>query len=97
MNKTQMKANLTNRPIRRKEDVFQEIVGHMKRLSREEMSDADAAQAASALISFCTNIVYSEYEKFIALKRSGGKIRNRADNSSGASKTSKSPDDINRP
>lgn len=64
MNRKERKAALKN-DKRTKEEIFQELVGQMKQLSKDEITDGEAAQAARALIGFCSALVYAEPAKNI--------------------------------
>ncbi|MDX2094660.1 MAG: hypothetical protein SFW64_01780 [Alphaproteobacteria bacterium] len=64
MSRSELKARL-KKDTRTKEEIFQALVAQMKELSKGEMTDGEAAQAASNLIGFCSAIVYGELAKSV--------------------------------
>jgi ABC-type cobalamin/Fe3+-siderophores transport system ATPase subunit len=84
MNRKELKAALKS-DKRTKEEVFQDLVAQMKQLSREEMSDGEAAQAARVLIAFCSTLIYGEPAKRLDSKCSFTIIEDGTGNSSGVS------------
>lgn len=60
MSKQELKEWLEKTPRRPKEEIFQELVGDMKKLSETPMSDGEAADAARNLIGFFNWLIEAE-------------------------------------
>ncbi len=56
MDRKKLKERLKN-DTRTKEEIFQELVVQMKGLSKNGMSDDEAAEAARNLINFCSALI----------------------------------------
>lgn len=84
MNRKELKAALKN-DKRTKEEVFQDLVAQMKQLSKDELTDGEAAQAARVLIAFCSTLIYGEPAKRLDSRCSVVTLEDGADDGSGVS------------
>jgi hypothetical protein len=84
MNRKELKAMLKS-DKRTKEEVFQELVTQMKQMSKEEITDGEAAQAVRYFIGFCSALVYGDPAKSLDSMCSIVTLEDGADNGSGMS------------